>query len=223
MFTSRLLIALAFCASVLAGCGGTTSPGISPSSQAGADNAPAYTYGRFTVVATAAGQNILGGQFMPPAAMPAVSSAHHAIFVNYTTKELMYYRGGQPTLGFAVVTPDVSYLPRSVVRGHVSGIEMYPSWCPTAHIRAAMPQLPAGCLSYTDPQNVMGIAKFLISWDVGGWDTVRLHGSGGYPAGSFWQAETYGCVNLLDPAMMQLLAAIGSAGVREGIEVIVYR
>lgn len=207
----------------LSGCGDTGGPSRS-SQTAIRSNQPSYTYGRFTVQATAGGgQQIIGGQFMPPAVMPVASSARHVILVNYTTKELMYYRGGQATLGFAVVTPDVTYLPRAVVRGRVSGIEMYPTWCPTPHIRSAMPQLPAGCLSYDHPQNVLGIAKFLINWDVGGWDTVRLHGSGGYPAGSFWQAETFGCINLLDPAMQQLLSAIGSAGVREGIEIVVYR
>ncbi len=187
----------------------------------------AYRYGRFTVEVGQNGQRILGGQFAPPAAMPVASSARHAILVNYTTKELLYYRGGAATLGFAVVTPDASYLPRQIVRGRVSGIEMNPSWGPTDNIRRAYAAqgrpLPAGNLPYGHPQNPMGIAKFMINWDVGGWSAVRLHGSDGYPAGNFWNAETFGCINLLDPAMSQLLAAMGGNAIREGIEVVVYR
>lgn len=187
----------------------------------------AYRYGRFTVEVGQNGQRILGGQFAPPAAMPVASSARHAILVNYTTKELLYYRGGAATLGFAVVTPDASYLPRQIVRGRVSGIEMRPSWGPTDNIRRAYAAqgrpLPAGDLPYGHPQNPMGDAKFLIGWDVGGWDYVRLHGSDGYPAGNFWNAETFGCVNLLNPAMSQLLVAMGGNAIREGIEVVVYR
>jgi hypothetical protein len=187
-----------------------------------------YQYGRFRVIVSPNGsQRIIGGRFMPPGSPPVASSFPHLIAVNFSTKELQYYRGGyggyEPIVGWAVVTPDAHTLPLAEVRGRVTRIDTRPTWCPTDNMRRIDPSLPTGCVPFGDPRNAMGDAKFEIDWNVRGWSAVRLHGTRGYPQGNFWHEETFGCVRLHNPEIRELIALLGPSAVAEGIEVVFHR
>ena len=190
-----------------------------------------YRYGRFAVHVREGGQQIIGGEFIPLESLPkrVTPGNQHAIFINYQTKELLYYRKDSagyfvPVIGYAVVTPDPSSLPQDEVRGQVTRIDMTPTWCPTENIRRAWPHLPAGCLPFGHSQNAMGAVKFEIAWNVRGWQYHRLHGTAGYPRGSFWTEETFGCTRLVDQAILHLVQLLGgNSAVSSGIEVIVHR
>lgn len=188
-----------------------------------------YTYGRFTVQVTDSGQQIVGGKFLPAASMPVEANQPHVLIVDYATKELAYYRQQTdgvyaPIVGYAVVTPLSSSLPRDVVRGRVQRINTAPTWCPTVNIRRAHPELPAGCVPYGHPLNAMGEVKFEIDWDVPNFSAVRLHGTTGYPEGNFWEEETFGCTRLTNTAIKELVATLsGDQAVREGVEVVLMR
>ncbi len=185
-----------------------------------------YKYGRFTVLVSSKGQEILGGVFNPEALLPMPTKSIHAIFINYDSKELSYYRltdnGYKPVIGYAAVTPSSKVLKNGEVRGRVIKIDMAPIWCPTENIRRTYPNLPSGCLSYGHPKNAMGDAKFEINWNIPNWDLVRLHGTEGYPKGNFWETETFGCTRLHNDAIKNLVSLLGPKAVNEGIEIIVH-
>lgn len=205
--------------------------GISACSNAQA--ARSYQYGDFTVnVAQDGSQEIVGGVFDPKIVPPLPATAVHTIFVDYSTKKLTYYYkwtlGTVPVIGYAVVTPDPDFLPVEVIRGKVTAIDANPWWCPTPNIRKERPELPPGCLPPGHELNAMGIAKFIIDWQVpvglkDEWSTIRLHGSGGYPPGEFWKIPTFGCTNLLNEGMQKLIQELGPHAVREGIEIVLVR
>ncbi len=186
-------------------------------------------HGRFTVRLVDGGQVIEGGVFTPPETMPVSSNAAHVLIVNYTTKELRYYRkvsAGlyEPVIGYAVMTPEPSFLPRQEVRGMVRDIDTKPSWCPKAQARRIYKHLPKGCLPPGHPDNMMGDAKFLINWQgIKGWEAIHLHGTSGYKLGAFWEQETLGCTRLTNEAIRKLIELLGPYAVKEGIEVILER
>lgn len=188
-------------------------------------------YGRFTVSTTPDGQHVIyGGVFKPPLSMPHRSKFQHVIFINYVTKELTYYRKieewgfYEPVVGYAVVTPPPAELPREVVRGRVTRIDLAPTWCPTANIRREYPDLPKGCLPFGHPKNAMGAVKFEITWPYKNWQLNRIHGAEGYPRGSFWAEKTFGCTRLQNDAIKDLVSEMGGpAAVKEGVEVIAFR
>ena len=207
--------------------------------QVWAEESVVYTYGRFVVEVGAQGQRVIGGEFTPPPLMPQKPSPRlrttgqppvHVLFVNYMTKELLYYRRAedgvyQPVIGYAVVTPEANFLPQPVVRGVVTQVIERPTWCPKIGglVRRMNPQLPPGCLPYGHPQNPMGDYRFDVSWEVRGWELVRLHGTTGYPRGNFWDEETFGCTRLENQALAALLNELGPTAVIDGIEVIAHR
>lgn len=186
-----------------------------------------YKYGRFTVLVSPEGQEILGGVFKPETLLPAPTKYAHVIFINYVSKELSYYRltkdRYEPVIGFAVVTPSADVLSQSIVRGKVTRIDTKPPWTPTANIRKKHQYLPAGTIPYGHPDNAMGEVKFEISWDVPGWSLKRIHGTKGYPEGNFQNAETFGCTRLQNDAIKNLVTLLGPNAVNEGIEVIVHK
>ncbi len=190
-------------------------------------------YGRFTVKMSPDGSQVIeGGMFVPPPMMPTFSSKEHAIVINYTTKELSYYRrtsagAYEPVVGYAVVTPDPSVLPRNEVRGMVRRIDQSPSWCVTPQIRDALRKkgvsVEVKCYPHGHPQNAMGNTKFEILWNVSGFAHVRLHETSGYALGNFWEDTTLGCTRLQNDAMEKLVELLGPHAVKEGIEVILVR
>lgn len=195
-----------------------------------------FEYGRFRVeVSNDGSQNIVGGIFTPDSVMPLPELAKkgHVIFVDYTTKELTYYRrvddgSYEPVVGYAVVTPDPDFLPSPVVQGLVQKINIRPTWCPGAEARSKYPDLPSGCLPFGHPDNAMGMAKFEIIWEVdrslkGEWSAIRLHGTAGYAEGSFWEDKSLGCVRLLDAAMEKLLLHLGPDPTSEGVQIIIMK
>ncbi len=188
-----------------------------------------YQYGRFTVEVDETGQRIIGGQFVPDKTMPYETVKSHVIFINYSTKELSYYKKDdkgeyQPIIGYAVVTSEPKSLPKELVRGTVTKIDTAPTWCPTASARKKYPRLSPGCLPFGHPENEMGSAKFEIRWfDVVGYEAVRLHGTRGYPNGNFWDEATLGCTRLNNEAIKNLVDLLGLKSVEEGIEVVLYK
>lgn len=187
-----------------------------------------YRYGRFEVWVYEDGtQNIVGGVFKDLPPLIFGSDKPHVLVVNYKTKTLSYYLFEEglhkPVIGFAVVTPSADVLkPDEVVRGVVQSIEINPNWCPTDNIRRVIKNLPKGCIPPGHPQNFMGVAKFNIKWQAKGWDLFRLHGTNGYPLGSFWKEETFGCTRLVNEAIMNLISYLGPNAVKQGIEIIVH-
>lgn len=201
--------------------------GCSPPASA-TEQEPVY-HGRFVVRAVPGGQVVEGGVFVPPAAMPTTSRAHHVLIIDYTTKELLYYRKDsagsyESVVGYAVMTPDPSFLPHAEVRGRVRDIDLAPSWCPKAQARRIYPHLPKGCVPPGHPDNMMGDAKFLINWQgVKGWEAVHLHGTNGYKAGAFWEQETLGCTRLTNEEIKLLIEQLGPQAIASGIEVVLRR
>lgn len=167
-----------------------------------APDGESYQYGRFLVeVAKDGTQKVVGGEFTPAVNTPIPATEHCAIFINYSTKELTSYCKNAagvyiPIVGYAVVTPLSEALPKEVVHGVVKEIIRNPSWCPTKDTRKLYPHLKPGCVPYGDPTNPMGIVKYIIAWNIHGYEYVRLHGSDGYPKGKFWEVETLGCTAL---------------------------
>lgn len=190
---------------------------------------PVYKHGRFMVEVYPDKDIIYGGVFKPELPMPYESMRKHVIFINYQTKELSYFRFNgsayESVIGYAVMAPLPDFLPKNVVRGSVIRIDTKPSWCPTSNIRRRYPYLPEGCLPFGHELNAMGIAKFEIRWNVPNWDAIRLHGTGGYAEGNFWDEETFGCTRLKNELMLGLLGELGDSrkAVEEGIEIIAYR
>lgn len=187
-----------------------------------------YMYGMFLVKVAGDRQVVEGGVFVPPPLLPLATKAAHTIFVNYTTKELTYYRRTssgtyESVIGYAVVTPLPDALPQEVVRGRVRYIDLSPTWCPTPNIRRKYPEYSKACYEFGHPKNAMGVAKFLIAWDTKGFEVVRLHGTGGYPRGNFWDEETSGCTRLENTAMLRLIELLGPNAVAEGVEVVLFR
>ncbi len=187
------------------------------------------TYGRFTVNVTESGQEVVGGVFTPPASKPLASTQVHAIFVNYTTKELTYYRRSpagiyEPVVGYAVMTPHPSILPKEVVRGKVLRIVEKPTWCPKVGgtVRQEHPDLP-GCMPHGHPLNAMGDWRFDMAWDTPGWELNKLHGVEGYARGQFWTEKTHGCTRLMNDAIKNLITLLGPNAVKEGIEIVAFR
>jgi hypothetical protein len=206
-----------------------------------------YRHGRFTVRRDPdGGQTIEGFAFLPPdeplidyraRSLASERQPHHLILVDFYSKELHYYvwdevhMRWQPNLGFAILSPYHRSLPREVVVGQVTRIDLEPEWYPPESIRrdyrAAGRPLPAR-LPPGHPDNLMGAAKFIINWGGVLPATVRLHGAVGYPATPLHEVETYGCVSLLDMAILQLINRIKrgrpvSVAVAEGIVVAFHR
>lgn len=190
-------------------------------------------YGRFTVKVSSNGSQVIeGGMFVPSPVMPISSSKEHAIVINYTTKELSYYRRTsagtyEPMVGYAVITPDQSVLPQNEVRGMVRRIDRSPSWCVTLQIRDALRKkgvsVDVRCYPHGHPQNAMGNTKFEILWNVSGFAHVRLHETSGYALGDFWEDTTLGCTRLQSDAMEKLVELLGPNAVREGIEIVLMK
>jgi hypothetical protein len=187
-----------------------------------------YRYGRFEVEVVGDKQTVIGGEFVP-SALPEgfISSARHLVRIDYTTKELSYYRklaSGlyEPMIGFAVVTPLPSTLPSATVIGTVTKIVEKPTWCPKVGgtVRRDDPSLPKGCLPYGHLQNAMGDWRFDIAWPVKGWELIKVHGTTGYPRGSFWLEDTHGCTRLENRAIKRLVEILGPSAVKEGIEIV---
>lgn len=190
------------------------------------------SYGRFAVVYKEGYKDVVGGVFGKdemPNVPPRDANAEHSIFVNYTTKELLYYRlsGGvyESVIGYAVMTPFARTLPKDVVRGKVTRIVEKPTWCPKVGgtVRRDDPSLPKGCMPYGHPYNAMGEWRFDIAWDAPGWELNKLHGVEGYAKGAFWTQETHGCIRLMNEAISDLITLLGPNAVKEGIEVVVFR
>ena len=188
-----------------------------------------YQYGRFKVyVHPDGGQNIEGGVYMPESKPDIDSKYQNVIYINYRRKTLEFFRLNyfgfyEPVVGYAVVTPSADKLPMDVVRGVVTKIDTNPVWCPTPNIRKVNTHLPAGCLPPGHKDNAMGAVKFEIVWNVKGWELHRVHGTEGYPLGDFWNKETFGCMRLLNEAILNLVQLLGPNADKEGIEIIVYR
>jgi hypothetical protein len=190
-------------------------------------SASTYRHGRFTVEVKDGQQTVVGGVFMPPKIMPLSSRAVHIIFIDYTSKELMYYtlgeRGYDPVIGYSVLSPSADALPKEVVRGRVTKIDENPSWCPTLNARKLYKNLPRGCLPPGHPLNAMGKVKFIIDWEVPNFAEIRLHGSKGLPEGEFWKIDTLGCTSLENKAILELVRLLGKDAVKEGIEVVLMK
>lgn len=188
-----------------------------------------YKHGRFLVEVYPDKDIIYGGVFNPELPMPHQSTRKHAIFINYQTKELSYFRLNkdiyEPIIGYAVMTPLPEFLPKDIVRGVVYKIDTKPVWCPTPNIRREYTNLPKGCLDYGHPLNAMGKAKFEIKWEIPNWEAVRLHGTSGYAEGNFWDQKTFGCTRLKNDLILDLISKLGDLQtvIKEGVEVIVYR
>lgn len=238
---------------VLTGCGSVrfastttpTSPTAHTSASASSTWTSGYTpaiqesavetlqYGRFTVKVSPDGSQVIeGGEFVPSVMMSTTSSQMHVITINYTTKELSYYRrtrsgAYEPVVGYAVITPDPRVLPHNEVRGMVRRIDQSPSWCVTPQIREALRKkdiaVEAKCYPHGHPQNAMGAAKFEISWNTPGFTHVRLHGTSGYARGNFWDDTTLGCTRLHNEVMEKLIDELGPHAVKEGVEIIAMR
>ncbi len=206
-----------------------TSEGVAKTPEAVA----VHKYGNFTVKVSPDGSQVIeGGMFVPSPTMPTSSSKEHAIVINYTTKELSYYRrtsegAYEPVVGYAVITPDQSVLPHNEVRGMVRRIDRSPSWCVTPQIRDALRKkgvsVEVKCYPHGHPQNAMGNTKFEILWNVSGFAHVRLHETSGYALGNFWEDTTLGCTRLQNDAMQKLIELLGLNAVREGVEIIATR
>ncbi|MBY0309667.1 hypothetical protein K2Q16_00770 [Patescibacteria group bacterium] len=199
-----------------------------------------YRYGRFTVRREAdGGQVIEGGVFTPPEAPPlwAVEQlrnrpVRNLILVDFIKKELhLYQRAGADwvaTIGYAVVAPQANSLPRDVVEGNLSRIDLAPVWGVPASIRrdyaAAGQPLPAQ-VPFGDPRNMLGAARLEVAWNTPNWNLVRLHGARGYPAEPLGEVDTYGCVSLLDESLLGLINQIGgpAGAVRDGTVIMFHR
>ncbi len=189
-----------------------------------------YQYGRFTVrVANDGSQKVEGGIFTPPATMPIEALKVHIIFINYTTKELSYYKRTnagmyEPVIGYAVMTPHADVLPKKVVRGKVLRIVEKPTWCPKVGgtVRQANPDLP-GCMPHGHPLNAMGDWRFDMAWDSPGWELNKLHGVNGYASGEFWTEKTHGCTRLTNEEIKNLITLLGPNAIKEGIEIVAFR
>jgi hypothetical protein len=203
------------------------SPAVISKMQPATSSNPTYRYGRFTVEVKDGQQTVVGGVFMPPKIMPLSSRAEHVIFIDYTSKELMYYslgeKGYEPVIGYSVLSPDADALPKAVVRGRVTKIDENPSWCPTKNARNLYKNLPRGCLPPGHALNAMGKVKFIIDWEVPNFAEIRLHGSNGYPKGEFWKIETLGCTSLENTAILELVRLLGKNAVKESIEVVLMK
>lgn len=189
-------------------------------------NIPTYKHGRFTVEVYPEKDIIYGTPFVPEEVIPLKANLKHAIFINYQTKELRYYRltesGYIPIIGYAVMTPSADSI-NGVVRGRVFNIDMAPTWYPTENIRRAFPYLPGGLIPFGHPQNAMGEVKFQINWQgVKGWEAMHLHGTNGYSEGNFWDEKTFGCTRLKNDEIKNLVTLLGPNAVNEGIEIIAY-
>lgn len=186
-------------------------------------------YGQFTVhVHPDGSQNIQGGIYIPEVRPDIDSKYQNVIYINYRQKTLEFFRLNyfgfyEPVVGYAVVTPSADKLPMDVVRGVVTKIDTNPVWCPTPNIRKVNTHLPAGCLPPGHKDNAMGAVKFEIVWNVKGWELHRVHGTEGYPLGDFWNKETFGCMRLLNEAILHLVQLLGPKAKERGIEIIAYR
>jgi L,D-transpeptidase catalytic domain len=195
-----------------------------------------YTFGRFTVQDFGSYQEISGAEFSPGPFPPQIDvhlrdgrRPRHVLYVDYTRKELMYYVRDQtgtlrPRKGYVILTPLPQELPTNIVEGEVVKIVMDPVWCPLqeGQIRRDYPELPGGCIPAGHPQNVMGKARFDIAWPYAEWRHNRLHGAWGLPE-DFEQMDTYGCIQLLNEHILELIAVLGPNAVAEGIKVVAYR
>lgn len=190
-----------------------------------------FTYGRFTVRVEGDMQVVEHSPMLTsemPIVLPYPTTQAHAIFVNYTTKELMYYRRTadgiyEPVIGYAVMTPFPSVLPREVVRGKVERIVHKPTWCPKpgGTVVRERPELGGkGCFPHGHPLNAMGDWRFDMAWDAPGWELNKLHGVDGYAPGAFWTENTHGCIRLTNPEIAHLIDLLGPNAIREGIEII---
>ncbi len=184
-------------------------------------------YGDYTIILFKDGKQTIYGSGEAPALPPIPSpDVRHVIFVDFKTRSLMDYRvetDGSliPGKKVPVVSPLPESLPKDVVRGRVIKIDRNPTWCPPTSLQR---EYGRNCIPPGDPKNAMGAVKFLISWQIPGWEAIRLHGALVYPeAGKFATEETSGCVRLLDSEILKLVERIGENAVKEGIEVIFYR
>ncbi len=187
-----------------------------------------YQYGRFTVRLDKNGLEVKRGVFAPPMAIPFASTGAHVISINYRTKELWYHKRTnagvyEPVIGYAVMTPNPSVLPKEVVRGKVIRIVKKPTWCPKVGgtVRQEDPTLP-GCIPYEHSQNAMGDWRFDIAWNAPGWELNKLHGVEGYAKGEFWTEKTHGCIRLTNEAIKKLVDLLGPNAVKEGIEIVAW-
>ncbi len=191
-------------------------------------------YGRFKMIKYSdETTTVVGGVFIPKKLPKAffeqekIKTFSSVLIVDYDEKTLEYYEKGKPVVGYAVVTPDPSYLPQKEVLGVVKKIDKNPSWCPPQSVREKHSDLPKGCLPAGHQDNAMGVIKFIISWqEVRGWEAVRIHGTNGYPF-NFFEEETFGCVRLQNTAIKDLVKKMEKAKdknpVEEGIVVISFR
>ncbi len=195
-----------------------------------------YTFGRFTVRDFGSYQEIMGAKFTPGPFPPHIDvhladgrRPRHVLYVDYVRKEFMYYRRDErgmlrPRVGYVILTPLPQELPANVVEGEVQRIVLDPIWCPLkdGEIRRDYPELPGGCIPAGHPQNVMGKARFDIAWPHNSMRYNRLHGAWGFPS-DFEKMDTYGCIQLLNEHILELIDQLGPNAVAEGIKVVAYR
>jgi len=155
------------------------------------------------------------------------AAAQQHITVDFTTGQLWHQYGDGQSDVYQIVLPTTTAqatmrVAQRPVIGQFDRAEYKPSWGPTPNMRRRDPSLPA-VVRYGHPRHALGIYRLRIAWQNSGnhefWQYVRIHG--GAKEEDLNQAKSSGCIRMLDPDILRLVANIQAAQAAGETEVIV--
>jgi hypothetical protein len=159
--------------------------------------------------------------------LPNLVAAQQHVTVDFSTGQLWHQYGYGQSDVYQVVLPRPSAqatmrVNERAVIGHLTQAEYKPAWGPTPNMRRKDPSLPR-IVRYGHPRHALGIYRLRIDWQKSGnhkfWQYVRIHG--GAKMADLNQAKSSGCIRMLDPDIVQLVANIEAAQAAGETEVIV--
>ena len=149
----------------------------------------------------------------------AQAQAQQMITVDYSTGQLYHLyslNGESRTNTYQIVLPK-AHVQREMnlkrpVLGTFTQADYKPAWWPTENMRRKNPALPRE-VRYGQRGHPIGIYRLRIAWhnpsDPDFWAPVRIHG--GAKTADLNEAESAGCVRMLDPDIVQMVNNISAA------------
>jgi lipoprotein-anchoring transpeptidase ErfK/SrfK len=146
-------------------------------------------------------------------------SAQQMITVDYSTGQLWHLyslNGESKTDSYQIVLPKIRVqqemnLSRPVI-GTLKQADYKPTWWPTANMRRKNKALPKQ-VRYGQHGHPIGIYRLQITWhnpiDSDFWQSVRIHGNA--KQADLNEAESAGCVRMLDEDIKQMVGNIEAA------------
>lgn len=142
--------------------------------------------------------------------------AQQFITVDFSSGQLWHHYGQGQRDVYPIVLPKSEVQQQMnfthPVLGELNQADYKPTWWPTQNMRRNNPALPSS-IRYGQRGHPIGIYRLRIGWmnpnNPSFWGPVRIHGGAKYA--DLYEAESAGCVRMLDEDIVQMVENINQA------------